>query len=576
MFFFFYSDENNKVFHKENEALLELRKNRQDVLEIEARLLVLRLLQLRDFEGKIIKSVRQNSVELPKLPELQDVVLSELSIERIYELSALAGYSFSFRIVGTNISSKVNIEVNGNKYGIRCFDHTERPLINHSTREKFNRLCNKASVNIKVLDNAVDRYWECREAGVFNEDCAYNTPLNPFLEIKKDMRALLTYIAFHSYDIKKQENDPNFELEKIDGYIDYVNPCDENTWDILDEEHFFDKIWKHLRFSFRGDRGMPNGGRTPPIDKSILKWTREWKDKHGKTVYKGALHIRICKYDTAINDTPFEELFAVKYHDEIRKVSINQGEKDEYLLKLFLVECRKYKRAIPIGDDVQIVESVENTKREEIKYPTKSLDWKSVSPTLLVFVCNKIRANKSGTFDKADVYVNGVGISVKSQRGAPPSIINQTSRDKILRIMKILQKPILPLDQIVDRYWSLRLNGGTEDVSGNGYDNPFSTNADGSNTISVMKPLLNYFAFKGTGTRDSAAPATYILSIDNPEDTKTWVYYSERNFVDSLWEKFVFSIRSKGLPTIVTADMEPWIRTIDGKKVGTLNVRVKK
>ena len=67
-----------------------------------------------------------------------------------------------------------------------------------------------------------------------------------------------------------------------------------------------------------------------------------------------------------------------------------------------------------------------------------------------------------------------------------------------------------------------------------------------------------------------------ILSIDNPEDTKTWVYYSERNFVDSLWEKFVFSIRSKGLPTIVTADMEPWIRTIDGKKVGTLNVRVKK
>ena len=576
MFFFFFSDEDNKGVGKENDAILELRKNRQDVLELEAKLLVLRLLQLRDFGGKTIKSVRQNNVELPKLQELQEVVLSELSIERIHELSAAAGYSFGLKIPGTGLSSKINIEVNGNKYGIRCFDHTERPLINHSTREKYERLCNKVGVNIEALDNAVDHYWECREAGVFNEDCAYNTPLNPFLDIKDELRTLLTYIAFHSYNIKKEENDPSFELEKIDGYIDYVNPCDESTWDVLDEEQFFDKVWKHLRFSFRADRGMPHGGKQLPLDNSILRWTRQWTDKHGDTVYKGALHIRICKYDTAINDTPFEELFTIKYQEEIKEVTVNQGDKDEYLLKLFLVECRKYGRSIPIGDEFQEVKKVENPKREEIGYPRKKMNWDTISPSLLVFICQGINAGKSGAFDKADVFVNGIGISVKSKRGAASSIINQTSREKILRVMRVLNAPILPLDQIINRYWFLRLNGGTEDVFGIGQGNPFTTNEDGSSNMPIMKPLLNYFAFKGTGTRDSTAPATYILSVGKPDDTATWEYYSENNFVESLWEKFAFSIRSKGLPKVITEEMEPWIKEINDEKIGTLNVRVKK
>lgn len=88
--------------------------------------------------------------------------------------------------------------------------------------------------------------------------------------------------------------------------------------------------------------------------------------------------------------------------------------------------------------------------------------------------------------------------------------------------------------------------------------------------------MLNYFAFKGTGTRDSEAPAAYVLSVGDPEDTNTWVYYSEQDFVDSVWEKLVFSIRAKGLPAIITEEMEPWVRVIGGRKVGTLNVRVKK
>ena len=56
----------------------------------------------------------------------------------------------------------------------------------------------------------------------------------------------------------------------------------------------------------------------------------------------------------------------------------------------------------------------------------------------------------------------------------------------------------------------------------------------------------------------------------------TWVYYSENDFIDKVWEKLVFSIRAKGLPSVITEEMQPWIREVDGIKKGSLNVRVKK
>lgn len=98
---------------------------------------------------------------------------------------------------------------------------------------------------------------------------------------------------------------------------------------------------------------------------------------------------------------------------------------------------------------------------------------------------------------------------------------------------------------------------------------------DNNNNLPYMKPLLNYFTFKGTGTRDSNAPASYVLSVANPEETTTWVYYTEETFIDSVWANLVFSIRGKGLPTEITDEILPWVRKIDGVKKGTLNVRVR-
>ena len=579
MYFFIFDQkdkQSNIITQKVNTAVYSQR-NRTDILELEAKLLVLRLLQLRDSKKTQITSVKQGHKELLSPKNLERLNLSQISITEINKLSSSIGYVFSSRIKGhSQVYSKVNVEINGKRYGIRCFDHTERPLINHSTREKYEKLCKKSGVSINGLDAAVASYWECRKAGVFNEDCIYTSPLNPFLEIKEDLRKLLTYVAFHAYNINTEYNNPEFELEKLDGYIDYTNPCDERTWDVLNESRFFDKVWTHLRFSFRADRGMPNGGLVKPTDNSILKWTRQWKDRQGQTVYKGALHIRICKYSTAINDTPFEKLFSVLNSEAIKAVSINQREKDEYLLKLFLVDCRKNKLPVPIGNNIQVVKNIENSRKEEIGYPDIVMDWNSISSGLLVYICQKIKAGKAGAFDKADVYINGIGISVKSRRGQPPTIINQTSREKILRVMRAINNPIAPLDRIVNRYWEHRLStNGPEDVS---YfrdpQNAFSVDEKGNSNLPILKPLLNYFAFKGTGTKDSDSPAKYILSIENPVDTNTWVYYDENNFVEAVWYKMLFSIRGKGLPKKISDEIMPWVRDIGDEKKGTLNVRV--
>ena len=274
-----------------------------------------------------------------------------------------------------------------------------------------------------------------------------------------------------------------------------------------------------------------------------------------------------------VRDTVFED----KFKEAIATVKQNQGERDEYLLKLFLIECRKKELSVPIGNSTQIVKSV-GGKNHEYGNPSIWMKWDDLSAEDLVYVCNSVKANKAGRFAKADVFINGIGISVKSERGAAPSLINHTTRDKILRVMKSINAPMLPLDQIVDKYWNLRLNGIIgEDTKNTDSNSPFG---DIESCFPVLKPLLNYFAFDGTGSRDSSEPAEYILSIQSPNDTQTWTYYSKEDFIDTIWSKLVFSLRSKSTPQELDDNNEmhqlmlPWIKKVEGKLKGALSVRI--
>ena len=113
-FFFFNSDGQNKTgIHEFNPEVSKLR-NRQDLLEVEAKLLVLRLIQLRDYGKSNIISIKQDGIELPKLKQLNNKNLAAISVEEIERLSILIGYHFTCRVSGyAQVFSKVNIEING-------------------------------------------------------------------------------------------------------------------------------------------------------------------------------------------------------------------------------------------------------------------------------------------------------------------------------------------------------------------------------------------------------------------------------------------------------------------------------
>ena len=146
--------------------------------------------------------------------------------------------------------------------------------------------------------------------------------------------------------------------------------------------------------------------------------------------------------------------------------------------------------------------------------------------------------------------------------------------------MKSINQPILQLDKIVDRYWDMRLSKKiNEDTCISDALCPFGTPND-KKSLAAIKPLLNYFAFDGTGTRDSASPAVLILSVESPTDVKTWQYFSKDNFVESVWDRLVFSIRGKSTPQFIDESREdhrlmlPWIREVDRMLKGALSVRV--
>ena len=99
MSFFFNLDNQNKTGIREFNSEVLKQRNRQDLLEIEAKLLVLRLIQLRDYSKTNIISVKQDGSELPKLKQLKNKNLAAISVEEIERLSVLIGYHFTCKVI---------------------------------------------------------------------------------------------------------------------------------------------------------------------------------------------------------------------------------------------------------------------------------------------------------------------------------------------------------------------------------------------------------------------------------------------------------------------------------------------
>ena len=252
---------------------------------------------------------------------------------------------------------------------------------------------------------------------------------------------------------------------------------------------------------------------------------------------------------------------------------MNIGERDEVLAKLVLIYLRDKRQFVSV--------SVGGKECKSLPYNINIDDLKLLNDDKLVSIAKYCGCFKSPSSHKADVAVNGYGISLKSMRGMPPAIINHTSRVGGYRVCtnNCSEGTQELLDNAVKEYHHLRKEGIiNEDVCNESTHSPFRKYKD------EFRSFINHFVFRGTGARDSKFPAEYVVDVDDPFDTNTWKVYDESNFVDENWDKFVFSMRSsKGMGKYPNVSkerkdcMSVWAEEhIMGKYSGAIHVRMKK
>lgn len=251
----------------------------------------------------------------------------------------------------------------------------------------------------------------------------------------------------------------------------------------------------------------------------------------------------------------------------------NIGEYDEMRAKLHLIELRDAGKTVVINGEEVVVKSVQNNGIECSSLPA-GIVLSELSNIQIESLAKKVNAFKAPAGSKADVYLNGHGISVKSHRGAPPAFLNHTHRAGLLRVCERIGENINGLDEIIQDYWTKRMEGIIgEDIKNSDPNSPFREH------LAYLKPIMNYFIFRGTAQKESLYPADYVLDFTNPLQESEW-RFSKDEYLDDNWEYIIFSVRSKGIPGSYpngkdAKEIEPWVEVADGQFKGSLHGRAK-
>lgn len=254
----------------------------------------------------------------------------------------------------------------------------------------------------------------------------------------------------------------------------------------------------------------------------------------------------------------------------------NAGEYDELRIKLRLIELRDSNNNVTIDGKTYNIKSV--GLEQEFQPLPVGTNLRGMSDAAIERLANTVGAGKAKGSYKADVNINGQGFSVKSHRSAPPAIVNHTPRWGWKRICNQLKISIDPLDKMVNQYFNLRNSGIiNEDIWNTDPNSPFAKNKE------YLRPILNYFLFRGTGAKDSEYPAKFVLDCADPYDVSTWKIHDENNYLDKYWNEIKFSMREKGFeayPYTRKCDLwknplsQPWAKKFGGVYKGSLHVRV--
>lgn len=199
--------------------------------------------------------------------------------------------------------------------------------------------------------------------------------------------------------------------------------------------------------------------------------------------------------------------------------------------------------------------------------------------------CKKNKIKKSANTNKADVYINGFGVSTKYiGPNSDPAIVNHTNRSGWENIASLTSQNIKDLDSIITEYWEKRkiLKTIQEDIKNSDTHSPFRHHKD------IFEPYLEFFCFDGSGRGKSKHPAVAMIEYTDPFDTLTWTLIYKNQFHQYLlnsWQNLRFSLRSKkGMPKNGTssvkdvtkrASIKLWTEDFQGEERGALHIRLR-
>lgn len=156
-------------------------------------------------------------------------------------------------------------------------------LINHTHRCGIQKVCDRISLNIETLDNAIGDYWIKRKASIIGEDVHINHDNSSFKNIKQTLVPLLKYFLFKG----TPKADSPLPADKV---LEFEDPMKFSTWRVLDTDDVATEIVEKIVISLRS-KAMPktyqHNNATSERDISIKKWTEFMQGS-----YKGTLHVR--------------------------------------------------------------------------------------------------------------------------------------------------------------------------------------------------------------------------------------------------------------------------------------------
>ena len=287
----------------------------------------------------------------------------------------------------------------------------------------------------------------------------------------------------------------------------------------------------------------------------------------------------------AYNHDFFDLLIMIKRKRTLRRLKTkkahNVGEQDELLAVLTLIFQKTSRKSIPGFPVITSIQTPEGHACKDWQLgPQQPAFLKTLSISKIKKIALQHGFSKSPGRYKADIVINGQGISLKSGRGAPPAIVNHTTRNGWEQACRYMNVSIAPLDEAIDGYW-LRQQAGQikQDIANDHPDSPFKDRQH------LLAPMLEYFLFYGSGSGESKVKASKVVKSDDPTDISTWSVLEPVDAINSIWNQLVFSIRSKGMP-INYPFMKPedsgkqesidrWTRKWQDKYRGSLHVRVK-